>query len=417
MPPKAFPKILVWTRFGPDFPSGSPAILAELLKHAPPDKIEVVCEYRPADERVRELSLPYAVRRYQGFRFLWPFARGFRARQWAMMLTFPWMLIYGLYRILRFRPQCIVTIYASAQWILSSYLLSRLTGLPLVFYVHDPFIERYAKANRLVRMFSHKLESSALRHATVVALYESLRDRYRGRYGIESAVVRHLSPQVSRSVTVDREPERNTRATIGFAGAIYENNREMMRDLVDVAGRSGNCRLRIWTNAGPDTQAYLGLPREYVSVEFESNYDRLLAKLRACDLLYLPLEFEGNPGLPRDCLDCVLPTKSVDYLVTRRPILVHCPADYETSRFFVDHRCGHVLNVGGADALGEWLGAWRGGAMTDVDPSDVESTLGEFDAEANSRRFFEIVEAAVAKDVDYSVVSQAVRNKDHVSAG
>jgi hypothetical protein len=134
------PRILVWMRSAPDQPSGSPAIIAELLRSLEPGSAEIVCEWSPSDVR-RDIGLRHPISRIAMDRLLWPFKRGTRIRQLVRYLSVPIHLAYGLFRVARLRPQCIVTVYFDAIWILTSYLLSRLTGVPVLYYVHDPFLE------------------------------------------------------------------------------------------------------------------------------------------------------------------------------------------------------------------------------------------------------------------------------------
>ena len=108
----------------------------------------------------------------------------------------------------------------------------------------------------------------------------------------------------------------------------------------------------------------MGIAGEGVEIGFEADYDRLLQRLSECDLLYLPLAFEDTGSLTTDALQYSFPTKSLDYLLAGPPILVHCPAEFELSRFFRERECAHVLNDGGhwaagglAGVLGEGLNA------------------------------------------------------------
>ena len=114
-----------------------------------------------------------------------------------------------------------------------------------------------------------------------------------------------------------------------------------------------------------------------VEFDFKTNYNELIMALRECDLLYLPLNFNPSPSMPRECLQYVLPTKSIDFLITGKKILVHCPEDYELSRFFKKWECGFVLNSIGEGYLGQYLADIVDNKKK-YDNKNIDITLNQF---------------------------------------
>ncbi len=96
-----------------------------------------------------------------------------------------------------------------------------------------------------------------------------------------------------------------------------------------------------------------------VEFGFEADYDRLLANLAGCDVLYLPLQFFEGTKMAAGAMEFSLPTKSFDYLLSGVPILAHCPDKFSLSKFFTRNACGHVLNDPRIEAVRQWLVAWR----------------------------------------------------------
>ncbi len=134
-----------------------------------------------------------------------------------------------------------------------------------------------------------------------------------------------------------------------------------------------------------------GIAGERVEVGYEADYERLLKRLSDCDLLYLPLAFFDAPGATTDSLQYAFPTKSLDYLVGGTPVLVHCPDSFELSRFFVGHKCGHVVNEPGAEAVENWLNCWLAGEIEPLDDADRLATLDVFSPTENKRLLWKII--------------------------
>lgn len=385
--------VLVWTRSAPDRPSGSPAILADYLQLMPRGSADIVCERGASQAARRDLALAHPITRIAPEQALWPFRRGARIRRLLRYAAVPLYLAYGLLRIRRGRPACILTIYFDTVWILTSYLLSRLTGTPLVYYVHDPFLEVAAHRGGIEAVVARWLEPRSLRLARVAVLYPSLQRHYRQRYGIESVVVRHaaVGARSPRRSTARRTPVR-----IGFAGTIYDNNRALLSALGRACARVGGIEVELLTNASSAALRELGLDARHVRASFEANHEALLGKLAECDLLYLPLGFGDTPQLPRISLSVVLPTKAVDYLLSGPPILVHCPEDYETAEFFRSHRAGYLLTSDAPGALEQWLERWLSGGLPALCEADVQRAADEFSPRRNFEAFTTVLPSTVA---------------------
>jgi hypothetical protein len=108
-------------------------------------------------------------------------------------------------------------------------------------------------------------------------------------------------------------------------------------------------------------------------------------------LLYLPLAFYDAPGATTHSLQYAFPTKSLDYLVCGTPLLVHCPENFELSRFFAGHNCGHVVNQPGPEAVENWLNRWLAGRIAPLPDTDRLDALNVFSAAENKRLLWEII--------------------------
>jgi hypothetical protein len=394
---QSHPKILFWNWTEPDKPSGSPAVLAALLASIPSGKAEVVCEDNTPKEQRRKIASKHPITRLAFHRRLWPFSRGYRIRQFVKYLGVALMILYGLGRVYRSRPDCLLTVYYDELWILSSFLISKIARIPVIYYVHDPYYEAAVHRGGLTARLAKWLEPRSLRHGHVMVLYGSLRDHYANKYDVHAEVVRQIA-LISRPDSIEKQTRiGNKETTIGFAGAIYDNNRSLLLMLAQCA-RETPVQLKIWTSATTKVLGDLGLTGERIAIRFERNYDRLIEGLAECDLLYLPLGFTDTPTLPAASLRYVLPTKAVDYLSAGPPILVHCPNSYETSRFFAEYEAGYQLNNDAPNALREWIVNWHSGAFAPIEDRNVLKAVDAFASEKNLKLFRNFVEKACASD-------------------
>jgi glycosyltransferase involved in cell wall biosynthesis len=254
---------------------------------------------------------------------------------------------------LKFKNTAIFSIFYDRCWVVSGYLTSKILKKKYVVYCHDPFSEKYLNHKGLLWRAALKIERMVLtdKNTTTFCLNEGMKELYK-KY-TEATVLPHIADVTT--VIHDRIEVSNINTfTIGFAGSIYSNNDECIEALLTEVKQLGNIRVKFYGNYSEDLKKRLTdmFPVEF---DFKKNYDELIYALQSCDLLYLPLNFKASPDMPRECLQYVLPTKSIDFLITGKKILVHCPADYELSRFFKKWDCGYVLNSIEDGSLGKYI--------------------------------------------------------------
>ncbi len=398
-----------WTEL--DITSGTPVVVEDLLRHFPPGHARAFVEAN-ADHRGRRRAVEtvHPIGKYRLHTRLWPFRRGSRVRNRLARLGLPVLVAEIVSEIRRFRPDCLFAVYARPHWILATWLAAKLTGTPLIYHVHDAFLE--ANERRRNSHYCRWLERKTLTTSRVLVLDDYVADHYRNRYGIECTVLRHVvkhpplaaredlaaaaaAARAAGAVSQNCSPARPI--TIGFAGAVYDSNLHQLADLCRVIGDDANLRVKIWTGSTPEQLAPLGISGERVEIAFEPDIERWFAGLNACDLLYLPLHFEARGSTASGAMELSLPTKSFDYLVAGSPILVHCPEHFSLSRFFNRYRCGYVLNEPGAAALKNWLASWRAGKIPPLTDSQRREALAMCSPEENKRILWEVLSEEVER--------------------
>ncbi len=382
-----------------DIVSGTPVIVCDMLKHFPILDAEVFTEANIDQKRRRKAAIEHRVNKYRFHARAWPFRRGNRIRSRLARLGLP-VLVGQLVRLIRrFKPDCLFAIYAQPHWIAATWMASRITGVPLIYHIHDAFLE--VDERRQNSEIAKWLERKTLTSARVLALDDNMAEHYERKYGIQCTILRHIvehEPLPARGNAVAADQSGNgsppgagdsrRHLTIGFAGAIYDSNSRQLAEICRLVNADPTLQLKIWTGSPYDAKSICG-PR--VEIAFEANYERLLSHIAGCDLLYLPLQFFKGSSMAANAMAFSLPTKSFDYALSGVPILVHCPEEFSLSRFFARHQCGYVLNDSRTEAIREWLDAWRTGKIPPFDDRARLKTLALHSAAENKRILWQVM--------------------------
>jgi hypothetical protein len=376
-----------WTEL--NITSGTPMVVADMLKHFEPGQAEAFVEQNVDNKQHRQdFAIEHPIRKYRLHGRLWPFKRGSRIRTRLARLGLPILVAELVRHIHRFRPDCLFAIYARSHWILATWLASRLTGIPLIYHVHDAFLELNDRHKN--SPYFRWLERRTLTTSRVLALDNQMADHYERRYGIKCTILRHIVRRAPLPARLLQAP-RSRAAVIGFAGAIYDSNSRQLAELCRLVNDDPGLRLRIRTGSRPEALQPLGIHGPRVEVGFAPDYDHLLNDLAECDLLYLPLHFSEGETAAAGAMKFSLPTKCFDYLLTGTPIVAHCPEDFSLSRFLSRYPCAYVLNDPGAEALKQWLDAWRAGMLPPLDDGLRRRTLAMYTPEENKRILWQVL--------------------------
>lgn len=377
-----------WSLSGPRESSGTPQILESLLDYFSGPEATVLC--RTPDRRValRDISLPHDYREWSLGARVWPFARGSRVRDAIDSFGFPALVLWGLRLAVAKSATIHVAVFRRPAWALAPMLVGALTRRPVLFYLHDGVALACPPNRRVKRALLFALERLLLGRRRVLALTDELADYLRDQHQCETKVLRH---RASRNPI---QPKRRRRAphgrtSIGFAGAVYDNNVTNLQWLAATTRQRNDLELELFSRESLASLQRSGVFSPRMTATFEPCYDTLLERMSKCDLLYLPLSFSETDALGGAALRVAFPTKAIDYLLAGPPILVHAPADTAVSRFFLRNRAGFCLTRAGAGALSEWLDIWLKDGRPSAPGGARDAALEPFLTRGHKRGFFE----------------------------
>ena len=94
-----------------------------------------------------------------------------------------------------------------------------------------------------------------------------------------------------------------------------------------------------------------GFNRGLFEVAFMGKRQDLLDTLRRQQMHLLALSWPDESSVHEDELGTIFPTKTIEYLASGRPILLHCPEHYFLARFCRQHQCALVVSERDPEAL------------------------------------------------------------------
>jgi len=274
---------------------------------------------------------------------LWPFPS--RGRRWWRRLQSPWLLLRCLRLVRRHRVGTIVVVYPCAQYLLTGYLVSKLTGRPLLAYFHNTCYEnRQGVARPVVGWIQQRVFHHARR---VFVISEGMAELFREHYP-------ELNPTVLPHCFNEPIPEPPACGEVGnplrllFSGNLNPSCEDAAARLAKAIAGCPNTRLAIFSNTSRDYLRQVGLLADGVACQAVGR-DELPRRLAEADVLLLPHGLTG-PWSPYE-YRTIFPTKTIEYLISGRPILAHVPPDAFLTRFLRRHDCAFIVDRPDVEAL------------------------------------------------------------------
>ena len=223
----------------------------------------------------------------------------------------------------------------------TGYLASRLARVPFYAYLFDDYSTKWAGAT--ARLFARVVEPLLLRSAAgVIVPNEFLAEELERRHGLEAAVIRNACDLALYEMEDSDVPDYEGELRIVYTGVVYDAHFGALRNVLAMTpllgGRSALLHLYTPTPVEFLVEHGLGDPVVYHGPVPLHAMPRIQ---RAAHILVLPLSFDSPyPQVIRTSA----PAKMGEYLASRRPILVHAPADSFVSMYFRRHQCGLVVD-------------------------------------------------------------------------
>jgi len=342
-------------RFFPPLPGGSSVIMKNLLGALPPDKV-VVATVEAANAADSDVDYPV----YRQMRQISFSTRGNQILS-LLQINMTARKVAGL--IKKHGCGAVVGTYPDVSFLAVAFRTAEMAGVPFVPYLHDTVSE--SMKGRMSANFAARLQDQIFAACPdFFVMSEGMADMYRARYNLETRPLVHSYPE-----EIPTEPPKEAPNGRGFwSGNIYAINRRAMARVYG-AMRDMDIELIIASRQEPETLEKMGFDRGGIKNTFFSDRTELIHALREQSFLILALDRPDEAVIHADELSTIFPTKTIEYLASGRPILLHCPEHYFLARFCLRHDCAEVVADPSSRALASAIDRLRN------DPERVETLV------------------------------------------
>ncbi len=240
----------------------------------------------------------------------------------------------------------LVGVYPSFHFLKITRDAAKATHTPWIAYLHDTVAEGLSNTRWADK--AAELQQQVFAEAdSVLVMSQGMTDLYQRKYNLACPPLEHTYPEL----ITDHVPEVKALPQAFWAGDIYNINHQAVRRVSEALRRLGYSFLL--TTAKPETLEPQGITGDHIKTTFYPRRAVYLEALRQQGILILALNWPDETRQHEDELATIFPTKTPEYLVSGRPILVHCPEHYFLARFFRDNQCGVVVTERSVEALVE----------------------------------------------------------------
>ena len=334
--------VLVVTAYYPPTPGGSSIIMRNLLSRFHPTSYSVVTGRRSVRQAI---EVAHDVQVYRIMSSVHRLSHRFDS------LWLDWQLTSAVSRLVdlieRVKPDVMVGVYPSFHFLKIAREAARMTRVPWVAYLHDTIAESLSNT-RWAAKAAELQEQVFAEAAAILVMSQGMADLYKKKYSLSCQPLEHTYPEPIPT----RLPQAPAPRQAFWGGDIYNINAQSV-GRVSEALRRTHCPFLIATKMTLKDLNNRGLRGGHIKTRFYPKRMAYLRALRQQGLLVLALDWPDESPTHQDELATIFPTKTPEYLVTGRPILVHCPASYFLARFFREHHCGLVVTERSVEALEE----------------------------------------------------------------
>ncbi len=280
----------------------------------------------------------------------------------------------------------------SGPGLISSYIISTLTGIPYALYFFDIYRGNYA--GLVQSLFASIFEPILFKTASIVVLTnEGTEQLYRRRYGDSfKCIVIHNSvfPKPYESNRTEYHP--SPPYSILYSGGVYYPQERSLINLIHALDELPELPIRLELYVPYMSDSFRQQIQSRSNVTLRTAVQSEIPRIQcAATILFLPLSWHTHSP---DVIATATPGKMTDYLVSGRPILIHAPPYAWLNQYARENGFGLVVDEEDKDKLTASIRK----LITDQDFSKqlIRNALRTFyanhDATVNLQKFLAIFE-------------------------
>ncbi len=330
--------VVIVTAFYPPIPGGTSVIVKNIVKNLDPESYTIATINPEFSKPSTSINIHYLMNTFV----------------WSSRINRYWKDFHTKSATNKLVKLCkdkkakfIVGVYPDYYFLKIAYDAAQRTNTPIVSYLHDTISEGLAHSN--ISQKADELQNNVFqKSAHIFVMSEGMKDLYKEKYNLDTDTLEHTYPEPSTkeafNVNIDN-------GNIFWGGAIYSINQNAVQRVVN-ASSALKIKVEIASSIKKPILEKMGFNTNWIDLSFYKREEYLKA-LKEQQILLLALDWPDESRTHRDELATIFPTKTIEYLHSGRPILVHCPEDYFLAKFVNKYRCGIVVTERSGEKLKE----------------------------------------------------------------
>lgn len=343
-------KILFISHCVPPIPYSPSTIFLRLFKYFPEDShVVLTSRYEnniAGDDLGDKLRGSYY---YAGKTVFGGYTRWSSIREWLEVIP---MVAKGFSIIRKEKITRLLVHPTAGNFLLASYILHRLTGIPLYVYMLDLYTA--SQTYKIRKLMAVPIEKAVMKVVKkVFVMSEALQDFYRNKYNVETVLLRHPVELPEGYYRISEKLGRiREKKIILFTGMIYEAQLGALQNLAIALKSMREVEFHIYSQRTVPKLISLGLSGSNIIHHGYIDQSKVSSVQKDADILFLPMAF--NSPYP-DIIKTASPGKLPEYLASGTPILVHAPEDAYISWYARKYGWGLVVDQPDPELLKEGI--------------------------------------------------------------
>jgi glycosyltransferase involved in cell wall biosynthesis len=252
------------------------------------------------------------------------------------------------------RSEAITSILAVSDYgpcFVGGWIAHRRTGVPLDLFIFDLWRDGVLPWSQglMALLFQHRVFAAS---RYVFAAGRGICKRLDDQLGVKSVVI--PNSVIAHSTATSCQPRSGSPLIVVYTGGVYWAQLDAILDLIAAIRDMVGVEFHIYSHGQQDELRAMGVDGSNVVFHQGLAEQEVSVRQAAADVLYLPMSF-GREG--RLIIETAQPAKSVEYMASGVPVLVHAPAYAFVARYAREHDIAVVVDQPGPDELRRALAA------------------------------------------------------------
>lgn len=326
----------------PPSPTGSATVIANLCRQFSGDELVVTGAKNLGIKTAFDWPNPPLIK-YTSWR-----TRPFKGAGLVRLLMMPLTLGLTIYYYNKYKCKNIIAIYPNNDFFIMGWLASILTGSCFYPYLHNTFANGKERKG-FKKIFFEFIEKLIFKKAKKILLIsDGLELFYSNKYNkiYSYTVIKHTINEIND--VKFKEIANKKKYTYLMVGSINESNRDAAVRLIKSIQTIENSKVLIRSGTH---QLHLQSAGLYDSCTIIPQLSRgeLFELLNSVDALLLPHGFHGSISSAEYLT--IFPTKTIEYLLSGRPIIAHCPDNCFLYSFLKKYNCAFIISKSETKAI------------------------------------------------------------------